>query len=46
MRGDNVTKEEYEKALQEREEALFKERFKPRKLLSEEIERLKKEGRI
>lgn len=46
VRGDSVTKEEYEKALQEREEVLFRERFKPRKLSSEEIEKLKKEGRI
>lgn len=41
-----MTEKEYEKALKDREEALLNEEFKPRKLAPEEIEQLKKEGRI
>ena len=41
-----MTDKEYKKALKEREEALANEEFKPRKLTPEEIEQLKKEGRI
>ncbi len=41
-----MTDKEYERALKEREEAWVNEEFKPRKLTPEEIEQLKKEGRI
>lgn len=41
-----MTNEEKKKALEDREKALMNEEFRPRKLTQEEIERLKKEGRI
>lgn len=41
-----MTKEEEKKALEDREETLMNEEFRPRKLTQEEIEQLKKEGRI
>ena len=41
-----MTDKEYEKAFKDREKALLNEEFKPRKLTPEEIEQLKKEGRI
>lgn len=41
-----MTDREYNEALKEREKVLENEKFKPRKLTPEEIEQLKKEGRI
>ena len=46
FKGDTMTDKEYEKALKDREKAWANEEFKPRKLTEEEIEKLKKEGRI
>ena len=45
-KGDTMTAKEYEKVLKDREKAWANEEFKPRKLTDEEIEKLKKEGRI
>ena len=41
-----MTDKEYEEALKDREAALLNEEFKPRKLTPEEIEELKRKGRI
>ena len=41
-----VKKEDIEKVSEEREKAWVNEEFKPHKLTEEEIEKLKKEGRI
>lgn len=45
-KGDTMTAKEYEKVLKDREKAWTNEEFKPHKLTEEEIEKLKKEGRI
>ncbi|MDD3222514.1 MAG: hypothetical protein PHG07_09050 [Lachnospiraceae bacterium] len=41
-----MTEKEYRKALEEREKALREERIKAFELSAEEVEQLKKEGRI
>ena len=46
IEGDQITKEEYEKALEEREKAWRDDPMKAFPLTKEEIEQLKKEGRI
>ena len=41
-----MTDKEYEEALKNREEVLLNEEFNPRKLTPEEIEELRRKGRI
>ena len=45
-KNTTMTDKEYEEALKNREEVLLTEEFNPRKLTPEEIEELRRKGRI